>query len=422
MHTGTTRRQGWVAAVAGLTLLLAGCTGDPAGEPSGTSAGGSGPGTAAAPSASRSGTLAVDPTRSAPTGATPPAGASSAAGPTGQVTGTSSGPQPPTAPRSSTTTTAARSTPSGPATGRTSAARPAPKPVDSWTLAPPSRLGPEWREQFVARYGPAADQLGLASKPLTLGPEYAAPAKDGSWWVLDAAKRRVVHLTAAGRFLGAVAIPTSMLAQGTYFQFQLPHVLADGTLVAVQQSEGPSDLLVVRAGRPKVLPSSRQFTPLADDGRLLYGYAGGTPVSIDPATGRVSDTAYFRTTTGLRYLVTPQPGAVTLALPDAGRTVRIPVTAGGLSGPLTPSVEVAAGSDGAVHLLLTASPASDPNRVVTGYATVDRTGQAYAAEPLRPLGSDVDPGTAAHLVIAAGSADPDLVFIDPDGLRVYARR
>jgi hypothetical protein len=294
--------------------------------------------------------------------------------------------------------------------------------VSSWTLAAPSRLGPAWVQQFVARYGSAPTAIGLASKPLTLGPEYAAPAKDGTWWVLDAAKKRVTHLNAAGRYLGAVPIPAMMLAQRTYFQFQKPRVLADGTVVAAQQSEGPSDLLVIRSGKPRVQITSKQFVLVADDGKSLYGYAGTTPVRIAPGSGKVVGTAYFRTQAGTRYLITAAPGKLTVALPDVRRTLTVPVGAERVAGQLSPTFEVVGGADGTLHLLLSAPAPNVPGGQLVGYAGVTRDGRLLPSEPLRPLGSAVDPGAAAHLVIASGSSRPCLVFVDDDGLRVFTRR
>ena len=80
-----------------------------------------------------------------------------------------------------------------------------------------------WQERFVIGYGPGNELLGT-SPGGDSGP-------DGTWWFLDAAKARLAHFDASGRYLDQVRIPRTMLVQGVYCQWQLPHVLADGTLL-----------------------------------------------------------------------------------------------------------------------------------------------------------------------------------------------
>ena len=59
-------------------------------------------------------------------------------------------------------------------------------------------------------YGDGEEELGTAlggdMGGLDLGPEYGAQAPDGSWWILDAAKRRLAHYSETGEYLGAVAM------------------------------------------------------------------------------------------------------------------------------------------------------------------------------------------------------------------------
>ncbi|HEX6221316.1 MAG TPA: hypothetical protein VF115_09495, partial [Acidimicrobiia bacterium] len=105
-----------------------------------------------------------------------------------------------------------------------------------------SEFGPDWSEVLVIRYGDDEEELGTAPGgdmgSLDLGPEYGAQAPDGSWWILDAAKRRLAHYSETGEYLEAIAMKPEHLTQGQYFQFQLPHILADGTLVAQRLGGG----------------------------------------------------------------------------------------------------------------------------------------------------------------------------------------
>lgn len=284
-----------------------------------------------------------------------------------------------------------------------------------------------WTQQFLSPYGEATDRLGSAPGgdhgSLTLGPEYAAQGSDGTWYVLDAAKRRIAHLGPSGAYLGAVAVPASLLAGGS-FSYQLPRVLADGTLIALAQVGETSRLLRVKGASVTGVLTSIGVVIVADDGKRLYGFDfDNHPVSVDPATGVVTPVSWFRTQAGNRYRITPAAGKITIALPDSrGRTQLVmPVRAAGMSGAVHPSVELAAGADGDLHLLVLGISESDESVQLAGYATVTANGVASPMEPMRDPTSPADPGSPAHLGIRPGATQPFLVFVDPAGLRSYLR-
>ena len=259
---------------------------------------------------------------------------------------------------------------------------------------------------------------------LTLGPEYGAQAPDGSWYVLDAAKKRIAHLGPKGVYLGAVAVPKSLLAGGIYFQYQLPRVLADGTLIAESQVGDTSRLLRVKGAAVTSVLTTTAVVITADDGKVLYGFdRDNRLVSINPTSGKVTPVAWFHTQDGNRYRVTPAAGKITIELPDSqGRTkVVMPIKAAGMSGTVHPSVELAAGANGDIHLLVLGISESNESLQLAGYATVTANGVASPMEQMRDPTSPADPGSPAHLGIRPGATQPFLVFVDPAGLRTYLR-
>ena len=88
--------------------------------------------------------------------------------------------------------------------------------VDELVVPPAAPALPAaWQERFVIGCGPGKTLLGTSpggdSGSLEIGPEYGAPAPDGSWWFLDAAKARIAHYDSSGRFLGQVKVTKELL-------------------------------------------------------------------------------------------------------------------------------------------------------------------------------------------------------------------
>jgi hypothetical protein len=134
-----------------------------------------------------------------------------------------------------------------------------------------------WTQTALVRYGPAPTQLGLeGTEPLcppTCGPDSAAPAPDGTWWVLDTAKRRFAHLSRRGAFLGQVPLPAGVPVP------EHLEALADGTLLALSGDR----LVRLDLGTVTVLPLTgvTSSTP-----RLLYVLGSDAWLAADDGSQR----------------------------------------------------------------------------------------------------------------------------------------
>lgn len=284
-----------------------------------------------------------------------------------------------------------------------------------------------WTERFVIGYGPGEELLGTSpggdSGTLDIGPEYGAPAPDGSWWFLDGAKARIAHYDADGGYLGAVEVPKRLLVGGLYFQWQLPHVLDDGTLYAARHTPDGTFLLRLRGGRLDEIPveGGGAFSPTFDDGRMLYGFVDdGTSVVVDPSDGSVRRTKLFRTASGTPFSVSVGSRGLGVRLPRSGVSKRLPVTT--TSGaPAHVGLQVVAGADDVLHLFLVGIGEDDEDVQLVGTTRVSATGAVAQVEGLPTPFSEADPGSPAELVLAPGSSVPRLVYVRDDGVHVYER-
>jgi hypothetical protein len=272
----------------------------------------------------------------------------------------------------------------------------APPEVTEWILPVASEVPDTWTEAFVIPYGGAVDLLGSApgGEGLTLGPEYGAQAPDATWWILDSAKRRLAHVDEIGRFLDAVAVPTSMLAHGTYFQYQLPRVLADGTVVAQRLGSNSTDLLELRSGTLRIVTVPGLFVTRADDGTRLFGFDDASNLmSVDPSSGRLAEVDWFRTQTGARYRIDVVDSGLRIQLPDTGVDETVAIAGSNGQGKVHPSLEIATGIDGAIHLLVLGINESAESTQLAGYATIAPDGTLSPIEGMRDPFSVADPGS-----------------------------
>ena len=297
--------------------------------------------------------------------------------------------------------------------------------VDVLVVPPAAEAMPAaWQEQFVIGYGPGKQLLGTSpggdSGTLDIGPEFGAPGRDGSWWFLDPAKRRIAHYDATGRFLDQVKIPRRLLVGGRYFQWSLPHVLADGTLVATRLDPDRAWLLRLRDSSLDEVPVDGFVAPTYDDGELLYGFIGhGKYAVVDPADGSLQPTSSFLTPSGTPFLIDVRD-RFRVHLPDSGVSMALPVRS--MSGARAHvGVEVRAGADDTLHLLLYGAGEDDESLQLVGATMVSPTGEVAEVEALPNPFSQSDSGSPAHLVIAPGSSTPMLVYVLSDGVHVYAR-
>jgi hypothetical protein len=301
----------------------------------------------------------------------------------------------------------------------------APAPAAAQTLVVPaasSALPAAWHQVFVVHYGKRRALLGTSrggdAGTLRIGPDYGAPGPDGSWWFLDAAKRRLAHYSTTGHYLGQVRIPRRLLVGGRYFQWQLPHVLANGWLVAARQGASGTFLLRLRGARlDEVSVSGPAFFPTYDDGRRLYGFAGRTLVSVNPRTGRSTEVSALRTPSGTPFSVS-LGRRLKVTLPSGTQSFAT-VTASGARAHV--GLQVRAGADDRLHLFLTGIGEDDESRQLVGYTSIGPSGTVAPVEAMPNPFSDADPGSPAQLVTVPGSSTPMLVYVLPDGVHVYAR-
>lgn len=321
----------------------------------------------------------------------------------------------------STTTTTAPTTTS-PATTTTTL------PPGTYLLPVAAATIPEsWSEVFLIPYGEAPETLGTSlagdGEGLQIGPDYGAQAPDGSWWFLDGAKQRIAHFGDDGQFIDAVEVPVELLVDGLYFQFQLPRILDDGTLVANRLGIDTTTILRLSDGSFETTVLNRQFVPRTDDGVTLYGFDIENSISleVDPASGTVAETEWFRTRGGGRYRITAALGELTVELPDASVEQTLTFEAADVGGGAFLSLEVAAGEDGTLHLFILGFPERDESLQLAGYITIGADGTLGALEPMRDPFTPSDPGSPAHLGVTPGTSSPWLMFIDEDGVRVFNR-
>ena len=329
----------------------------------------------------------------------------------------------PTAEPSATAAPSATSTATSTATSSPTSE---PEGVDRLVVPEAAPTMPEaWHERFVIGYGPGKELLGTApggdSGTLDIGPEYGAPGPDGSWWFLDGAKARLAHYDASGEFLDQIRIPRTMLFQGRYFQWQLPHVMADGTLVASRNSQDGTMLLRVRDGVLDEIPIGLPYWAATySDGTLLYGYSGrGRLEVVDPTDGSRQRTDAFRTPSGAPFSL-KVGGRLKVELPDAGVSKVLPIST--TSGaPAHVGVQAQAGADDTLHLFLVGAGEDDESVQLVGATSVSPSGAVAEVEPLANPFSEADPGSPAELVMAPGSSTPMLVYVLDDGVHVYER-
>ena len=300
------------------------------------------------------------------------------------------------------------------------------EPVAEWVMQPALEEIPEgWMLSFAIPYGDEIEALGSApgGDGLTLGPDYGAQAPDGTWWFLDAAKKRLAHYDDEGAYLDQVVLGEDLLVDGVYFQYQLPRVLADETVVASRFEVDATELLTLRDGLLGIVGVPAVVAIATDDGVSLYGFdsEGAGQVAIDPKTGAVTPTQWFSTQSGSRYRVAVDTGEITVELPDQGVVHVVPVTSSLGPGDVHVSVELATGSDGTIHLFALGISESDEQVQLAGYTSISPDGTLHRMEPGIDPFTPADPGSPSHLGVAYGRAAPWLMVVSEVGVLVYVR-
>ena len=335
--------------------------------------------------------------------------------------------EPAPSPSSAAATPTATSTPTSSPTPSDPPSPPDPGVKRLVVPAAADSLPPTWHEAFVVPYGQGRSKLGTSpggdSGTLDIGPEYGAAGPDGTWWFLDYAKGRLAHYDPDGAYLDQLKIDKDLLVGGRYYQWQLPHVLADGSLVASRYGDPSSYLYRVIGGAADEIAVDGDFSPTYDDGVSLFGFAhGGETAKVDPMTGALEHTDYFTTPSGARFAIRldSDKGKLRIELPDSGVSRALPVRTG--SGATAHvGVQVRAGADDVIHLFLVGAGEDDESVQLVGYTSIGATGTVSAVEGLPNPFSESDPGSPAQLVMAPGSSTPMLVYVLTDGVHVYER-
>lgn len=295
-----------------------------------------------------------------------------------------------------------------------------------WVMQPALEEIPEgWVLSFAIPYGDEIEALGSApgGDGLTLGPDYGAQAPDGTWWFLDAAKKRLAHYDVQGEYLEEVVLGEDLLVDGIYFQYQLPRVLADGTVMASRFDVDTTELLALGEGGLGIVEVPAVVAIATDDGVTLYGFDanGAGQVAVDPTTGTVTPTEWFSTQIGSRYRVAVATGEITVELPDLDVVHVVPVTSSLGLGDVHVSVELASGSDGTIHIYALGISESDEQNQLAGYTFIPPDGTLQAMEPSIDPFTPADPGSPSHLGVASGRAEPWLMIVTEVGVLVYGR-
>lgn len=290
-----------------------------------------------------------------------------------------------------------------------------------------SDMSARWVEMFLLEYGESEHQVGASlggdGGGLMLGPDYGVQAADGTWWLLDKAKVRLAHFSDSGDYLDSVSVKPEHLVNG-HFQFQLPRALDDGLVVASRMG-GATAFFLLDTGDTSVTSVPGRFVTKIDDGRYLYGFSEtNSLLRLDPRAGTVDNVDYFMARNGTRFRLLARGDEITIELPDspARKEVKLRVVyAGDPSVPAFVGVEAATGSDGTIHLLLTGGTDSGVGGQLGGFLSISPDGVVSDIESIRDPYSPSDPGSPAHLGMRPGASQPWLMFIDPDGVRVYER-
>ena len=325
--------------------------------------------------------------------------------------------------RPTTTTTSPPTTTTGP----TTTTQPA---QGGRTIVLPvvDQLSSRWLRAFVIPYGETPETLGTSlggdGEGILIGPDYGARAPDGSWWILDGAKRRLAQFSAGGQYLGQVEVPAELLASGGYFQYQLPRVLDDGTVLANSANLSGSTLVLrLRGDELDTVAIPGEWIPRYDDGEVVYAFSFEDELlAVDAVAGTAEVTEWFTTRAGERFRLTIEPGRIAVELPDVPIEVVIPVEAPPeVGGTVYVSAEVVSTVDGTLHLFLLGFTDADDSVQLGGYLTIGPNGVQSAVEPVRDPFSEADPGSPSRLGVRPGSNEVSLMFIDDDGVRVYYR-
>lgn len=288
-----------------------------------------------------------------------------------------------------------------------------------------------WEELFQIPYGDTPDTLGTYlggdGEGIWIGPDYGAQAPDGTWWFLDTAKLRLAHYSGSGEYIDEVVLPESMLVNGMYFQYQMPRVLEDGTLLASRLDGVRTYFLRLKDDTLDSFTISYEMVPRTDDGSKLYGFSfdeNSVLVAVDPVAETAEQAEWMLTRTGDRFRLAGGSAGLVVELPDANpaTTLDLELEAAEIGGGVYTLVEAVTDADGTLHLFLLGFPMLDESFQLAGYLTISPDGVVSAIEPMMNPFTEADTGSPARLGIRPGTTDVTFMHIGNDGVRVYGRR
>ncbi|GIU91809.1 MAG: hypothetical protein KatS3mg011_0715 [Acidimicrobiia bacterium] len=262
-----------------------------------------------------------------------------------------------------------------------------------------------WEHVLTLGYGPGRSQLGFDR----FGPEYATVGRDGVWWVLDTMKKRVARFDAEGRFIDDIPVERPG---------QFPFLLDDGTFLAF----GYDELVVVRRGLVSTRRLDESFSPLMDDGSVVFGRGYPYPaLFFSDGILQIGKTEWLRTRGGARFKLRSHPE--TLELEWDGR----PATVLGLSfvGPDGAAVtrggfEVDTTHGDVVYLLVDGyRNEGDEMQLVARLVAFTSAGVVGTVSVPGVVFDEAGPSTPAHLVIHPATSTPHLVAVDVTGLHIW---
>lgn len=290
-------------------------------------------------------------------------------------------------------------------------------------LEEPGEIDSAWMEALVLPYGDDEEHLGTSpggdGEGIMWGPNYGVQMPDGTWWFLDSARLRLAHFSEEGFYLGEAVVPTAYLAQGRYFQFQMPQVLTDGTIAISNPTAG--SLLLFDGSDFTQVGLSDPISVKNTDGALLYGFSGVEMVQANPSTGAVEFVERFASPAGDEYSILVTGSSLHVTISEIEE--ELPVVWGSHpEAEVYPALEVKSDASGTLHVFIFGFVEEVPGEIteLAGYFTIDRAFTVSAVDSMRSPFSASDPGSPAHLGLGPGET-PWLMFVDTDAVRVFRR-
>jgi hypothetical protein len=270
-----------------------------------------------------------------------------------------------------------------------------------------------WQEVLTIPYGELDSELGFDALP-QVGPDFAAIAPDGSWWVIDSQKDRIAVFDAAGRFTQAFDIGRANL--------QFPMVLDDGTFVAM----GLDQVLTIRDDEVGTWPLSAGFSPFVGVGSIIYGRSeGGLYPRLSVAVGGASlesGVEWLRDSSGSEYSVdsADETGEVAIVF-RGGSPVRVQLVPHTAADPNTQigvsPFGLVSAENGTITLLLLGAEDGATVAALVSFAQ-DGTLVQTAPLPAAFFDGQVSP-EFGYLVAQPGTGILYLVTTDASGLHIY---